>query len=132
MSTAPRRLHPALAFGHDLVAVLVFCAVGRASHQEEATFAGYLMTVWPFALALAVATAIVLATRRLRPENLAAGGIVWIVTVALGMILRAASGQGTALPFVIVATITLAVFFSVWRLVILIARRVQARRADQA
>jgi hypothetical protein len=129
MSTAARRLHPVLAFGHDLVAVLVFCAVGRASHQEDATIVGYLTTLWPFAVALVVAHALVAATRRLRPEGFAAAGIVWAVVVGLGMLLRAASGQGTALAFVIVTAITLAVFFSFWRLVLLLVRRASARRA---
>lgn len=128
MSTTSRRLHPALAFGHDFVVVLVFCAIGRASHQEEAAFAGFVTTAWPFVVALVVGHLIVLASR-LRPEGFAAGGIVWAATLVIGMVLRAVSGQGTALPFVIVATITLAILFSIWRLVVLLARRSAERRA---
>lgn len=47
-----------------------------------------------------------------------------MLTVAVGMLLRAVSGQGTALPFVIVATLTLGVFLVGSRLVIwLVTRR---------
>jgi hypothetical protein len=43
--------------------------------------------------------------------------------VAIGMLLRALTGAGTALPFVIVATITLGAFLLGWRaLVALIAK----------
>ena len=48
---------------------------------------------------------------------------VWAITVALGMVLRALSGQGVAVAFVIVATITLAVFLLGWRGIARLAAR---------
>jgi hypothetical protein len=41
------------------------------------------------------------------------------------MLLRAASGQGTALPFIVVATLTLLLALVGWRVVAAIVRRVR-------
>ncbi|MER7797961.1 DUF3054 domain-containing protein [Microbacterium sp. NPDC096154] len=123
-----RRLHPAVAFALDLVLVLVFCAIGRASHDEAVFGPGYIVTAWPFVAGLLAGTLVALAFRR-PLERVAAGAIVWIAAVAGGMILRGVSGQGTALPFVIVATISLAVLLFGWRLAALAVRRAQRERA---
>jgi hypothetical protein len=53
--------------------------------------------------------------------------LIWAVTVVLGLLLRAVSGQGTALPFIIVATLTLALFLLGWRSVLALVRRARAR-----
>jgi hypothetical protein len=46
------------------------------------------------------------------------GFIIWPVTVAVGMVLRnLVFDRGTALPFIIVATLVLGVFLVGWRLV---------------
>jgi hypothetical protein len=45
------------------------------------------------------------------------------------MLLRAASGQGTALQFVIVAAVTLLVALVGWRSIALVVRRTRDRRA---
>ncbi|WP_369688382.1 DUF3054 family protein [Actinomadura macra] len=50
---------------------------------------------------------------------------VWLVTVAVGMVLRVVSGQGTAFAFVVVALAFLALVLLGWRLV---AGRVSPRR----
>ncbi len=54
---------------------------------------------------------------------------LWAITVVLGMILRAASGQGIAIAFVIVAAITLAVFLLGWRAIALLIVRSRRRAA---
>ena len=54
---------------------------------------------------------------------------VWLVTVAGGMLLRALSEQGTAVPFIIVATLTLLALLVGWRLVAALVRRGRARRS---
>ena len=99
------RFLPALIV--DAVLVLVFAVIGRASHDENP--AGFLLTAWPFLVALVVGHLLAagLARRPRRPWSLSWGAIVWIVTVAGGMLLRAATGAGTALPFVLVAAATL-------------------------
>jgi len=43
------------------------------------------------------------------------GLVVWLCTVALGMILRVVSGQGTAVAFIIVAVAFLGLFLLGWR-----------------
>lgn len=121
----------ALAFVADLVLVGIFAAIGRASHDSAPFGLGLLQTLWPFAVALVIGWIAVLAWRRpLAPVR--TGLTVAAITVAGGMLLRALSGQGTALPFVIVATITLLVFLVGWRLVALGIRRLRARRIRSA
>ena len=110
----------AIALAIDVFLVLVFAAVGRASHGEE--LSGLLVTAWPFLVGLAVGWLVTLAWRApAAPVRTGLG--VWVVTVAGGMLLRAVTGQGTALAFLVVATITLLVLLVGWRVVAAIARR---------
>ncbi|ANG86430.1 hypothetical protein A8L33_14665 [Microbacterium aurantiacum] len=119
----------------DGVAVIAFAATGRASHGE-AVLAGLAITAWPFLVALAVGWLVALAWRRpLAPIR--TGIPIWVITVALGMLLRAASGQGTALAFVIVAALTLGLLLIGWRalatlatLVTLVPRRARTRHPE--
>ncbi|QKJ18705.1 DUF3054 domain-containing protein [Microbacterium hominis] len=106
----------------DAALVTTFAAIGRASHGESA-FAGLGATAWPFLVGLAAGWVATLAWRApARPVRTGIG--VWLVTVGIGMLLRAASGQGIAAAFIVVATITLAVFLVGWRLIAaLIGRR---------
>lgn len=131
--TSPRTT--ALAFALDLVLVIAFAALGRASHQEAVLGAGGLglvETAWPFAVALAAAWLVTLAFRKpLAPVR--TGLPVWVITVAGGMLLRAVSGQGTAIAFIIVASVTLLLFLVGWRVIAtLIARARAASRARAA
>ncbi|WP_102194435.1 DUF3054 domain-containing protein [Microbacterium aurantiacum] len=125
------RYLPALIL--DAVLVLIFAAVGRASHSEDP--AGFLLTAWPFLVALLVghALAALLPGRPRRPWSLAWGAVVWIVTVAGGMLLRVVSGDTAEAPFIIVATLTLGVFLVGWRALtaLLRRRRIEASEADQ-
>ncbi|MDJ0359503.1 DUF3054 domain-containing protein [Rhodococcus sp. H29-C3] len=112
----------------DLVLVLIFCAVGRRSHDESGALAGLATTAWPFLIGAAVGWAATWALYRDKFDAfllLPTGIIVWVSTVAIGMVLRAISGQGTAFSFVIVATTVLAVFLLGWRA---LARVVSARK----
>lgn len=114
----------------DLVLVIVFCVLGRLSHAEGifSDLPGLLNTTWPFVVALLVAHAVLL-LRRMNTDRLAPGVAIWVITVVGGLLLRTLSGQGTALPFVIVATLTLALFLLGWRAVLALVRRVRSRRA---
>lgn len=116
----------------DLVAVVVFAAIGRASHAEGSAILGVLGTAWPFAAGVLAGTVISLVLgRRLGATWAVPAGIaVWIAAVVVGMVLRAASGRGTPTAFVVVATISLAVLLLGWRLVALAARRVRATRSS--
>ena len=114
----------------DVVIVVVFAAIGRASHDEAVFGAGglgLLETSWPFLAALVVGWLVTLAWRRpLAPVRTGLG--VWIVTVAGGMLLRGVSGQGTALAFVIVASVTLLVLLVGWRVAATLVARMRHRR----
>lgn len=115
------RYLPALVL--DAVLVLVFAAIGRASHNEDPL--GFLITAWPFLVALVVGhlLAALVPSRPRRPWSLGWGLIVWIVTVAGGMLLRVASGDSAETPFIIVATLVLGAFLLGWRLIALLVRR---------
>ncbi|WP_230102144.1 DUF3054 domain-containing protein [Microbacterium sp. Bi121] len=115
----------------DLVLVVVFCVIGRLSHAEGifGDLPGLMNTIWPFAVAALIAHAALL-LRRARPDRMLPGLLVWAVTVVLGLLLRAVSGQGTAVPFIIVATLTLALFLLGWRAVAALVRRARARSAS--
>src|SRR5690606_19590082 len=93
----------------DLILVVVFCVIGRLSHAGGIFTArpGLRNTTRPSVVALLVAHAVRL-LRQLNTERLARGVAAWARTVLGGLLLRMLSGQGTALPFVIVATLTLA------------------------
>jgi DUF3054 family protein len=98
----------------DVACVLVFVAIGRASHHEGDAVAGFLRTLWPFASGLAIGWVVTRAWQR--PAALFPGGLgIWLATVAGGMVLRVASGQGIAVAFVIVALVFLGLFLLGWR-----------------
>lgn len=116
MST-PRRSPAALALVVDAVLVIVFAAIGRATHDGDILGpfgSGLATTAWPFLVALLIGWLVSRAWRR--PLAVVRTGLpVWAVTVVLGMVLRAVSGHGVAVAFVIVAAITLALFLLGWR-----------------
>lgn len=115
---------PVLAFVVDALLVLVFVLIGRASHDESDPVLGALVTYWPFFVALVVGWLVARAWKR--PLAVLRSGVpVWIATVALGVLLRALSGQGVQPSFVIVTCIVLGVFLVGWRA---IASLVGARR----
>ncbi|NEA23310.1 DUF3054 domain-containing protein [Actinomadura bangladeshensis] len=108
----------------DVCCVLVFVAIGRASHEEAASVSGYATTAWPFLVGLAVGWGLFRAWRR--ADALVPVGVgVWLSAVGLGMLLRVLSGQGTALAFVIVALSFLGATLLGWRAL----ARVAGRRA---
>lgn len=114
-----------VAFGLDAALVVIFAAIGRASHSEDVLL-GLWTTAWPFLAALVLAWPITLAWRA--PSAPARTGIpVWAITVAGGMALRALVGQGVQVAFVIVAATTLLILLVGWRLVWALIRRSRAR-----
>jgi hypothetical protein len=106
----------------DVCCVLVFVIIGRASHTKGESIGGIASTSWPFLAGLAAGWLAARAWRRplaLRPAGIAA----WLGTVALGMVLRVVSGQGTALAFIVVALAFLGLFLLGWRLLARLAAR---------
>ena len=107
----------------DVVLVLIFAAIGRASHDENP--AGFLLTAWPFLIALLIGhlLAALLPGRPRRPWSVLWGAVVWIVTVAVGMLIRVLSGDTAEVPFIIVATLVLGAFLVGWRAITALLRR---------
>lgn len=105
----------------DACCVLVFVVIGRASHTQGETPGGIASTSWPFLAGLAAGWLGSRAWRRplaLRPSGIT----VWLCTVALGMVLRVVSGQGTAPAFIVVALAFLGLFLLGWRLLARVRR----------
>ncbi|WP_062517632.1 DUF3054 domain-containing protein [Demequina gelatinilytica] len=110
----------------DAGAIVVFAAIGRASHDEGILGpggSGLATTVWPFAVGAALGWALARGWRQ--PCDWRRTGVtVWASTLAGGMALRAVSGQGVQVSFVIVAGTFLAASLIGWRVVSgVIARR---------
>ncbi len=107
----------------DVVAVLVFCAVGRRSHDEGLSVTGVATTAWPFLSGTAVGW---LASRGWRRPTavVPTGVVVWLCTLAVGMLLRKATSAGVAASFVVVAASVTAMLLLGWRVVVgMIVRR---------
>ena len=112
-----------IAVAADVVAVLVFVALGRRSHDETGNAViGALRVAAPFLLGLAAGWFAARAWKR--PMALATGLVIWPVTVIVGMLLRrTVFDRGTALSFVIVATIVLGVLLVGWRAIVALTTR---------
>ena len=98
----------------DVVCVVVFCTIGRRSHDEGLTIAGVAETVWPFLTGTVLGWLVIRGWRR--PTALVPTGLaVWVATVVVGMALRKVTGQGTAVSFLVVASIATAILLLGWR-----------------
>jgi hypothetical protein len=116
-------MRAALAVLADVCCVLAFVVIGRANHHAGESLAGVASTSWPFLAGLAVGEAAARGWRR--PfALLPTGAGVWLGTVAIGQVLRVASGQGTELAFIVVSLLFLGLFLLGWRLA---ARRLLGR-----
>ena len=110
----------------DIICVLVFCAVGRRSHDEGLSVTGVATTAWPFLTGTVVGWLVSRGWRQ--PTAVVPTGVsVWLCTVAVGMVLRKASSAGVAASFVVVAASVTALLLLGWRTVVGLARR---RRSD--
>ncbi len=98
----------------DVIGVLVFCAVGRRSHAEGLSVTGVASTAWPFLTGTVIGWLASRGWRRPRAV-VPTGVVVWICTVAVGMLLRKASSASVAASFVVVASLVTAVLLLGWR-----------------
>jgi hypothetical protein len=110
----------------DAAVVVVFALVGRASHGEDLAPSGVLGTAWPF-LAGGIVGWIVARAWRAPSRVAPVGLIVWGVTVVVGMVLRALTGEGVVVPFVITTAIILGILMLGWRAVSAVVVRRRAR-----
>ncbi|WP_344905317.1 DUF3054 domain-containing protein [Actinomadura meridiana] len=98
----------------DVVCVLVFVGIGRGSHDEGGSVLGFLGVSWPFVVGVGVGWVVCRGWRR-AVALVPTGVVVWVLTVAVGMGLRALVGQGTAVAFVVVAGLFLGGVMLGWR-----------------
>ena len=99
----------------DLVAVLVFVAIGLSAHGHQESAGNLAQVSAPFLVGALVGHLLV----RLRgadPAALAAGVVVVVATVAFGQVLRVIFGQGTAVSFIMVSLAFNAFTMMGWRL----------------
>ena len=90
----------------DLLLVGLFAVIGRLSHHGGLTVGGWWTTAWPFLVGTLLAWVVLTLARR-PPGAVTSGLVVWLGALVGGMVLRQASGQGTATAFVVVATLVL-------------------------
>ena len=116
-----------LAAGADVLAVLVFAAVGRGSHAEVMNPQGVLVTALPFLLGLFVGW---LAGRAWRePLRWLIGVAVWLGAVVVGLGVRAAVTHRLPLTFVLVAAASMALFLLGWRAIARVLARAHRQNA---
>ena len=101
----------------DVIGIIVFVAIGRRNHDEGVAPTGVIETAAPFLIALLIGWLIARAWNE--PLTTRTGTIIWVTTVALGMVLRKfVFDDGTATAFVIVATVFTGAVLNGWRLAI--------------
>lgn len=128
----PRPAALIAALAGDVLFVLIFAASGRSTHERDSPVLGVLDTAWPFLVGLAAGWILVavfadgLRTRAMF-ALVPAGLIVWFNTLALGMILRAVTDQGTAASFMAVAAGFLLATLGGWRLIAQVVTRLRRR-----
>ena len=90
--------------------------LGRLCYHDSLTAPGWWTSAWPFLAGTLLAWAALTAMKR-RPAAVTSGVVVWVGSLVGGMVLRQASGQGTAAAFVVVATLVLGAFLVLPRVV---------------
>ena len=111
---SPRRI--AIAAGIDIVAILLFVAIGRRSHHEGSALADTLVVAGPFIIALCFGW--LEARAWTAPTAVSKGVQIWLVTAIVGLLLRRfVFDRGTAMPFIIVASLFTLLFLVGWRVV---------------
>ncbi|WP_344310672.1 DUF3054 domain-containing protein [Brevibacterium samyangense] len=119
--------HVFLALVIDLVLVVLFTVVGHYTHAHSLDLEGIVSTAWPFVTALVAAW--ILAAVWDRPLSpLKTGTAVWAITVLLGMVIRAVTGEGTAGAFIVVAASLNLLTLVGWRVIASATTRRGSRR----
>jgi len=99
----------------DTAAIFLFAAIGRRNHGEAGALMAVGATAWPFLAGMAAGWLIALVALRRVPVSVRDGIPVWLCAVGIGMILRTLTHAGTAVSFIIVATLFLGATLLGWR-----------------
>ena len=117
------------AIAGDIVAIGVFALLARIAHQSEdmpLSFAGWLSTLWPFALGVALGWGVAALTGRDGRRVRSGGLMVWLITVVCGLTIWGVKhGAVPHWSFMVVAGTMSALLMLGWRGV---ASAVEARR----
>ena len=105
-----------LPFVIDALLIVVFVFIGTRNHDTDKDLAGVLSTSAPFIIGLACGWWA--ASGWKNPFAVQTGIVVWMATVVIGMLLRNFMwDRGTAVAFIIVATVFNALTLIGWRVV---------------
>ena len=105
------------AYAFDALCVLLMVVIGTRNHDTDTGITGILFVVAPFWIALSLAHLAPLLQRKNRKDPNT--HMVWGYTVVMGMLLRnLVFDRGTAVAFIIVATIFLGITMFGWRALI--------------
>jgi hypothetical protein len=113
----------ALGLALDFALICLFAAIGRRSHGETRALLGVATTAWPFLVGVTAGWLVFLFSLRRTPLRVRSGIPVWVGTVAIGMVLRSLTHAGTALSFVVVASVFLGAGLLGWRALAALATR---------
>ncbi len=121
MTRPTREIRIWIAAVADCAVIVVFVAIGRRTHGEDAGVDGFFRVLWPFAVGLVVGwLASGLARAPLAWRRAVAA---WLVTVVLGVGLRiVAQGHEFKFAFAVVALLFLGGGLLGWRAVVRIPR----------
>lgn len=105
----------------DVAMLIVFAALGRASHDSGHAVFATLRIAAPFVIAYVIVAAIARLDRD--PLSVRRAAMVWFPMVVLGMLIRRfVFDRGTAPAFVIVAFVSTAVLIVGWRALVRVIR----------
>ena len=108
------------AFAFDALCVLLMVVIGTRNHKTDTGITGILFVAAPFWIAMSLTHLAPLLQRKNQKDP--NPYMVWGYTVVMGMLLRnMVFNRGTALAFIIVATVFLGITMFGWRA--LLARR---------
>ncbi len=107
----------------DTALICLFAAIGRRSHGETNALLAVAGTAWPFLAGMAAGWLVSLAAVHRPPLSVRDAIPLWLATVAIGMVLRALTGAGTAIAFIMVATVFLGAGLLGWRALAALATR---------
>lgn len=111
----------------DVVAIAAFALFARIAHQTEdmpLNFAGWLSTLWPFLLGVALSWVVIAAAKWDGARLVPAGVSAWLITVVVGLgIWTVRNGEFPHWSFILVATIMSALLMLGWRVIAGVVRR---------
>lgn len=113
----------------DLIVLMVFASIGRASHSEGVRILGIFETAAPFMVGWLVAAPFTGAYREDATASTANALLLtartWIVGIPLGLLLRAIYlRKGIPVSFAIVTLLSTLILLSLWRAGIALLRRI--------